>query len=273
MKRILFLSIILISQSLIAQQTTYNVTAGTGNGLRFWNSDTYKIHMGTGSEYQYGPVTTYSIKMNMSTSTYRGWTWGSSGNTPIAALNTRGDFQVDGFIKNYGPQIVYHGSTRKEMHTMTYDNNSAVLVMRDENEQPNIKLLANGISYINGGSMGIGTTSPGNAKLAVAGTIASTEIVVEINPGQGPDYVFEENYNLKPLEEVKEYISDNKHLPEIPSAKEMEENGVGLADMNMRLLKKIEELTLYQIELLEKLEQQDSALEDVKKELQALKES
>ncbi len=105
------------------------------------------------------------------------------------------------------------------------------------------------------GNIGIGTNEPGSAKLAVQGTIASTEVVVEVAPGQGPDYVFEENYELRSLQDTKQYILENKHLPEIPSAKEMEETGIGLADMNMRLLRKIEELTLHQIELLEKVEE------------------
>jgi hypothetical protein len=59
--------------------------------------------MGNTSEYQYGPVTDYSIKMNMSTHTNRGWTWGISGSTPIAALNTQGKFQIaNSFTANGG---------------------------------------------------------------------------------------------------------------------------------------------------------------------------
>nr|WP_319571007.1 hypothetical protein [uncultured Draconibacterium sp.] len=120
------------------------------------------------------------------------------------------------------------------------------------------------------GNVGIGISSP-TQKLQVAGTIYSTEVKVELAASQGPDYVFEPDYELRTLQETKEYITENKHLPEIPSAKEMEINGVELSDMNMRLLKKIEELTLYQIELMEKLEQQNIELQDVKKELQKLK--
>ena len=65
----------------------------------------------------------------------------------------------------------------------------------------------------------------------------------------GPDYVFEKNYDLRPLTEVEAYINQNKHLPEIPAAKEMEKDGVNLGEMNMMLLKKVEELTLYMIDL------------------------
>jgi uncharacterized protein YigA (DUF484 family) len=105
--------------------------------------------------------------------------------------------------------------------------------------------------------------------LVVDGKIRSEEVKVEII--NGPDYVFEENYELRTLQETKEFITKNKHLPEIPTAKEMEANGVDLGDMNMRLLKKIEELTLYQIDLLEKLERQNERLQEVEDELQTLK--
>jgi hypothetical protein len=64
-----------------------------------------------------------------------------------------------------------------------------------------------------------------------------------------PDYVFEEDYNLPSLEEVEAYIKANKHLPEIPSAAEFEANGIQLGKMSFDLLKKVEELTLYMIEL------------------------
>lgn len=80
-----------------SQQANYDVTAGDGNGLRFWGgNDSYKIHMGNTGEYHYGPVTDYSIKMNMNESLGRGWTWGAPGLTPIAALNNQGNFQVAG---------------------------------------------------------------------------------------------------------------------------------------------------------------------------------
>ena len=101
------------------------------------------------------------------------------------------------------------------------------------------------------------------ALLTLDGRIRTEEIKVEII--NGPDYVFEPDYPLKTLKETKEYILAHKHLPEIPSAKEMENNGVDLGDMNMRLLKKIEELTLYQIELLERLEMAESKIEKLEK--------
>ena len=96
------------------------------------------------------------------------------------------------------------------------------------------------------GDVGIGTTSP-DAKLTVKGDIHAEEVRVDLNV-PGPDYVFEEDYDLPTLEKVQDYIRENKHLLEVPSAQEMETNGIDLGVMNMLLLKKVEELTLHLIE-------------------------
>jgi len=99
------------------------------------------------------------------------------------------------------------------------------------------------------GNVGIGTLNP-DEKLTVKGKIHTQEVRVDMSvPLAVPDYVFAKDYNLKTLNEVEQYIKQNNHLPEIPSAKEIEKNGLMLAEMNMSLLKKIEELTLYMIEL------------------------
>lgn len=97
-------------------------------------------------------------------------------------------------------------------------------------------------------NVGIGTTNP-DEKLTVKGKIHTQEVRVDMLGPLVPDYVFADDYKLKPLQEVEEYVKSNNHLPEIPSAKEIEKNGLLLAEMNMALLKKIEELTLYMIEM------------------------
>ena len=106
------------------------------------------------------------------------------------------------------------------------------------------------------GNVGIGTSNP-DSKLTVKGKIHAREVKVTVNAGA--DFVFDKAYNLPSLLAVSEYIKENHHLPEVASAKEMEENGIHLAAMNMKLLQKIEELTLYMIEQekrIEKLENQ-----------------
>ena len=115
-----------------------------------------------------------------------------------------------------------------------------------------------------GGNVGIRTSTPSN-KLEVNGTIRSTEVKVEASPW--PDYVFEEDYDSRSLEETEAYIKANKHLPEIPSAEEIETNGLALGEMNALLLKKIEELTLYQIEMMKIIKKQHKEIEKLQKAL------
>lgn len=103
------------------------------------------------------------------------------------------------------------------------------------------------------GNVGIGITSP-SYKLDVAGTIRAQELIVETT---GADFVFAEDYNLRPLSEVKAFITENKHLPEIKSAQEMQENGVSVSELQTQLLQKIEELTLYILQQEEKIKQQE----------------
>ena len=119
------------------------------------------------------------------------------------------------------------------------------------------------------GKVGIGTDQP-DAELAVAGKIHAEEVKVSTTV-PAPDYVFEEDYPIASLDEIKAYISANKHLPEVPSAKEMEANGIKLGEMNMLLLKKIEELTLLMIEQNQTMKSYQTQLTAQQKEIEQLK--
>jgi len=100
----------------------------------------------------------------------------------------------------------------------------------------------------NGGSVGVNTTYiPSGYQLAVNGTAIFTQVYVQLR-GNWPDYVFKKDYQLKPLSEVKSYIEQNQHLPDMPAAEKVEKDGINLGEMNKALLKKVEELTLYLIE-------------------------
>ncbi len=119
------------------------------------------------------------------------------------------------------------------------------------------------------GNVGIGTTSP-TYLLSVKGTIGCGEVIVENVTGWA-DFVFEDDYNLMPLQELDNYIQENKHLPEIPTTEEVQENGISVGEMNAKLLQKIEELTLYLIELNKENEKQKQINSNLKSEIEELK--
>lgn len=378
-----FLLTIAVSFFSYSQTTTVdylNVKSGNGKGLRFWNgSNSYRIAMGNATEYKYGPVTDYSIKSFMSSTSGRGWTWGVSGQVPIAALRNDGTFQI---AKNftslgniYGNRFYDRNNTGyyldpastsivnnirasrfydrnntgyyldpastsklnivnqnklginvptpgKEIHLYKHiDGVGSFPAIRFENSWsafPNVYW----ISEIHGGQGGIsfrfGETNskhadPGNLasviqfhsngmdldggsgfrirqnsggshfiyldskneaitingkdfKIKPNGYVYARQVEV-IGSGTFPDYVFDEDYDLRSLEEVENYIEENHHLPEVPSAQEIQDNGHNLGQMDEILLKKVEELTLYMIELKkenEELKDRIKVLEDEK---------
>lgn len=119
-----------------------------------------------------------------------------------------------------------------------------------------------------------------NGNTALQGKFEAKEVKVTLTPTA--DFVFEENYNLPNLEEVAKHIKEKKHLPEIASAKVMEKEGVNVGEFQIKLLQKIEELTLYAIkqerqlkdqeEKIKKLEGENSDLKNVVSEIKQLKE-
>ncbi|MBI2275708.1 MAG: hypothetical protein HYU70_18090 [Bacteroidetes bacterium] len=118
------------------------------------------------------------------------------------------------------------------------------------------------VRITNMGYMGIGTTMP-TEKLSVNGNVRAKKIIVSQTGWS--DYVFNADYKLKSLPEVEAFIKENKHLPEVPSAKEVEEKGISVGDNQALLLKKIEELTLYVIELKRENIEQQKEINQLKK--------
>ena len=128
------------------------------------------------------------------------------------------------------------------------------------------------MSFAYDGKVGIGTSNP-DFELTVNGTIHAKEVKVDLSV-PGPDYVFEEDYDLPSLESIQYFIQENKHLPDVPSASEMEEKGIDLGVMNMLLLKKVEELTLYTLlqekKITKLLEDKDSSMKDFQNKIDLL---
>jgi len=106
--------------------------------------------------------------------------------------------------------------------------------------------------------IGIGVQNP-TEKLAVNGKIRATEIKVDSGPW--PDFVFEEDYKLTPLKDVETFIKENKHLPGVPKAKDIEEDGLSLGEMVRILMQKNEELTLHLIDKDKKIEDQNNRIQ------------
>ncbi|SEK54334.1 hypothetical protein [Parapedobacter koreensis] len=124
-----------------------------------------------------------------------------------------------------------------------------------------------GLYILPNGNTGIGTNNP-EAKLAVNGNILAKEVKVKTDISV-PDYVFEPDYDLPELSEIAAYVKEHKHLPEIPSAKDIEKGGLDLAEMNLLLLKKVEELTLYLMEKDKKEKHMEADIQELKTELAA----
>ncbi|HEY9006942.1 hypothetical protein [Ohtaekwangia sp.] len=110
--------------------------------------------------------------------------------------------------------------------------------------------------YYTNGNVGIGTSDTKGYKFAVAGKAAVEEITVKLS-ASWPDYVFASSYRLPSLSDLEKFIVMHRHLPEIASAEEISKTGVDIGEMNILLLKKVEELTLYIIEL----EKKNNAIE------------
>ncbi|HTK18819.1 MAG TPA: hypothetical protein VL442_04880 [Mucilaginibacter sp.] len=127
------------------------------------------------------------------------------------------------------------------------------------------------VTITGNGNMLIGQSTQANSayKLDVYGKARANEIVVNTS---GADFVFGKQYALPKLSDVKTYIDKNQHLPEIPSAKEMQTNGMSVGEINTKLLQKVEELTLYLIEKDKQDKEKDVKFAQQQKQIDELKE-
>ncbi len=124
---------------------------------------------------------------------------------------------------------------------------------------------------LNSGNVGIGTTDTQDFKLGVQGKIAATEVKIAAYSNWA-DFVFNKDYELPTLKEVEQHIKDKGHLKDIPNTEEIKKDGFYLAEMNVKLLQKIEELTLYTIEQEKEIETSKEQLQNQKGINKSLKE-
>jgi len=165
-------------------------------------------------------------------------------------LNNRmyfGSASIQGYQAGYGGLKFYGTGGGFDRLAITVDPAGRVGI---GTTNPVEKLHVEGNSIITG-NVGIGTTNP-QSKLAVNGTITAKEMKVQT--GGWPDFVFEDNYKLMSLNKLEKHIKREKSLPGIPTNEEVIEEGIKLGEMQAKLLEKVEELTLYVIELNKKVE-------------------
>lgn len=175
------------------------------------------------------------------------------------ATGSFGKFTVETLNNSYG--ISHRGEGGNILATLMGGTSAGIGTF----SHTNMRIFSNGFSRIfiaeATGNVGIGTDNP-TYKLSVLGNIRATEVVVETG---WADYVFDEKYKLRSLDEVEKFIAKNKHLPNIPSAKEIEENGLKVGEVQKKMMEKIEELTLYLIEKtkeIDELKKRISAVEN-----------
>lgn len=119
------------------------------------------------------------------------------------------------------------------------------------------------------GNVSIGTNDAKGYRLAVNGNVIATSVTVKTN-GNWPDYVFKPRYQAMPLAAVRDYINKNGHIPEVPLAAAVDQEGINIGEMNKLLLKKVEELTLYMIGKDQELKEANKRIDGLSKRLDGL---
>jgi hypothetical protein len=165
------------------------------------------------------------------------------GTTP----NTLYQMNIASINKTAGIRLLSLGTNTYGIQNIVTNNNVKAFAVTQSTGNKDVFVVTGD------GRVGIGTNALNDLdfsnnlyKLSVEGAIRSRSIVVNAN--NWADFVFEKNYNLRTLKSLENYINENKHLPDVPTTKDVNENGVSLGDMNAILLRKVEELTLYIIE-------------------------
>ncbi len=217
----------------------------------------------------------------MSLDTDHGGSVGIGTINPSETLDVQGDVYIEGsgssIVGFDGPLVgnLANGSLRigaglaLDENEIFFDGQTGNIGVIDQNDlrfhtDGEIRMEIEGTGAVNIGARTITSGIHTDYQLAVDGKIVTTEIVVTNGP-EWADYVFEDGYNLRSLDQVASFIKENKHLPEVPSACEVKANGVNMAEMDVALLKKIEELTLYALE-------QQAVIKDLKIRLDNLEQ-
>jgi hypothetical protein len=179
----------------------------------------------------------------------------STGNIGVGVSNPTSKLHVSGDIKGDFIRVSDAGVFLK---TSTSD-----LALGFYNNFRIAPLNLNGRVVIGATTITSGTYNTNDVKLTVDGHAIFKKVIVTQNAWA--DFVFAKDYKLRPLAEVEQFINTNKHLPDVPSENEVLENGISLGDMDAILLQKIEELTLYLIQLEKQNQELSKEISKIKK--------
>jgi hypothetical protein len=266
--------------SVITPNTTTDVFTIDPSGNTFIGGNTYavgNIGIGTASPDAVlsvaNPASPLSYQFSINNSTSDVFNIDKMGNTYIAGnVGIGTSSPTDGLdvVNNSGPSEVHVSSPTNNNNRIWVANSLYAYGLGVDATTGNGAIYGNiGTPYeimtfdLSNQNIGIGTSTPGHT-LDVNGTIRSNEIMVCSAVG-GCDFVFDKDYKLMPLDELENYLNLNHHLPGIPSAKEMESSdGVALGKMNNQLLQKVEELTLYTIQLKKQLDDMQEQIDKMK---------
>lgn len=165
-------------------------------------------------------------------------------------INIDVDYNTGNWAREFG--ISYKGATLatgKLVSLGAYANNeNLIYAYIGGNTTANIPVSTPWMVFKPNGNIGVGTTDPGSSKLAVEGLLSARRVkVTQASPW--PDYVFDKTYDLPKLDTLEKFIDQHKHLPQLPSAATVNAEGVDLGEVNRALVQKVEELTLYIIQL------------------------
>jgi len=179
--------------------------------------------------------------------------------------NTQNNFSVKGNGQtNVGWQP---GASNNAKLNINVNGGEVVNVYDQASNKVNFAVLANGRTYIGPKRPLPSPGGPhGDAMLSVDGKILARSVIVNIHNSVWPDYVFDKKYVLASLSEVKTFIENEKHLPGVPSAKELEEKGLSISDMQAIQMEKTEELFLYNIQLKNEMDEMQKELQEIKKQ-------
>ena len=247
---------VLINENIVLRNTINSINGGNKIQFNSFNDESYGPYIKSALAFASGNASRMSLKF--------GSYWEGE-NNELTLINKKIGINKDNpeayihlFVPGSEQQINALDIDVETFGTSQNLNNSNFLRIRD--------IGGNSTPFIikGSGNVGIGVLNPQN-KLDVNGLVHAKEVKVDLNGWA--DFVFKKDYHLPTLEEVEKHIFEKGHLPDVPSEKEVLENGLTLGGNQKLLLQKIEELTLYSIEQNKNLKEQAERIKKLEEQL------